>query len=67
MTNVQTQTKVVILQKTLSKAGYVAVGNIFEQQLNMTVFLPVVRKACQQAALPVRCALGRVQHGTARG
>ena len=66
MPYVQTQAKAVILQKALAKTVYVAVGHIFEQQRNMTVFFPVVRKTSQQAALHERRSLWRVQHCVTR-
>ena len=44
MPYVQTQAKAMILQITLSKAENIAVSNIFKQQWNITVFLPVVSK-----------------------
>lgn len=63
---VQTQAQSVILKKSLSKAGNITVGNVFQQQRNIAAVFPVMRKTCQQAALHLRRSLGRVQHGAAR-
>ena len=62
---VQTKAQTVIQKKSQLKAGNIAVGNVFQQQRSITTIFPVVRETCQQAALHLRRALGRVQYGAA--